>query len=143
MTKRDLTGSGGDSGSSTSTRVLSTLLNEMDGVESSEGLLIVGATNRVDMIDKALLRPGRFDRVLQIDLPTAQDRLEILRINTRNIPLEASVNLQAIAENTDSYSGAELENLCREAAMDSLRTCIDCPAVSNHNFESVLRQKAT
>ena len=63
----------------------------MDRVESSEGLLIVGATNRIDMIDKALLHPGRFDRILRIDLPTTQDRLEILRIHTRNIPLDVSV----------------------------------------------------
>ena len=81
----------------------------MDRVESSEGLLIVGATNRIDMIDKALLHPGRFDRILRIDLPTTQDRLEILRIHTRNMPLDVSVNLQAIAENSESYSGAELE----------------------------------
>ncbi|KAF9926428.1 hypothetical protein FBU30_003993 [Linnemannia zychae] len=114
-------GSGGDSGGdSVQERVLSTMLNEMDGVENATGVLIVAATNRVDLIDKALLRPGRFDRV--VPPPDLNARRQILGINTRDIPLADDVNLDAIAEMTEMYTGADLQNVCREAALIALRT---------------------
>jgi len=88
-------GSGGDS---VQERVLSTMLNEMDGVESVEGVLVVGATNRVDLLDPALLRPGRFDEVILVPPPDAKSRLEILRVHTKKTPLDETVRLEDIAQ---------------------------------------------
>lgn len=103
-------GSQSGSGSSSSAmRVLSTMLNEMDGVESAEGLLVIGATNRPDCIDAALLRPGRFDRIVYVDLPRETDRLEILQIHSKPMQLADDVVLAKIAAQTPFFSGAELE----------------------------------
>ncbi|KAG0344380.1 hypothetical protein BG004_004518 [Podila humilis] len=112
-------GSGGDS---VQERVLSTMLNEMDGVENAAGVLIVAATNRVDLIDNALLRPGRFDRVVYVPPPDVEARRQILDIYTRDIPLSEDVDLGSIAQTTNMYTGADLQNVCREAAMIALRT---------------------
>ncbi|KAG0279451.1 hypothetical protein BGZ95_001154 [Linnemannia exigua] len=118
-------GSGGDGGGdSVQERVLSTMLNEMDGVENATGVLIVAATNRVDLIDKALLRPGRFDRVVYVPPPDLDARRQILKIYTRDIPLANDVDLDAIAEATEMYTGADLQNVCREAALVALRSRI-------------------
>ncbi|KAF9900729.1 hypothetical protein EC991_006949 [Linnemannia zychae] len=118
-------GASGDSGGdSVQERVLSTMLNEMDGVENATGVLIVAATNRVDLIDKALLRPGRFDRVVYVPPPDLKARRQILGIYTRDVPLADDVNLDAIAEKTEMYTGADLQNVCREAALVALRTRI-------------------
>ncbi|KAI9013872.1 P-loop containing nucleoside triphosphate hydrolase protein [Phycomyces nitens] len=118
--KRDM-GNGGGGGDSVQERVLSTLLNEMDGVETAESVLVVGATNRPDMLDAALLRPGRFDRLVYVPPPDFKARWEILKIHTRRIPLSDDVNLEVVADGTDNYTGADLQNVCREAAMISLR----------------------
>ncbi|OAD73884.1 hypothetical protein PHYBLDRAFT_112300 [Phycomyces blakesleeanus NRRL 1555(-)] len=118
--KRDM-GNGGGGGDSVQERVLSTLLNEMDGVETAESVLVVGATNRPDMLDAALLRPGRFDRLVYVPPPDFKARWEILKIHTRRIPLSEDVNLEVVADCTDYYTGADLQNVCREAAMISLR----------------------
>ncbi|KAG0372665.1 spermatogenesis-associated protein 5-like protein 1 [Mortierella sp. AD032] len=125
-------GSGGDGGGdSVQERVLSTMLNEMDGVENATGVLIVAATNRVDLIDKALLRPGRFDRVVYVPPPDLEARRQILGIYTRDIPLADDVNLDVIAETTEMYTGADLQNVCREAALVALRTRIlGTPSIS-------------
>lgn len=141
VTKREFdsasTGSGSGSGS-TALRVLSTMLNEMDGVESAEGLLVIGATNRPERIDAALLRPGRFDRILFVDLPTERDRFDILQIHTRKMTLDMDVDLETIAIDTDCFSGAELENVCREAALHALRESIEARVVCMHHFESAV-----
>ncbi|KAI8889531.1 AAA-domain-containing protein, partial [Backusella circina FSU 941] len=120
--KRNM-GNGGSNGSGDSVqeRVLSTLLNEMDGVEGAESVLVVGATNRPDMLDAALLRPGRFDRLVYVPPPDALARLEILKIHTRSMPLGDDVDLESIAARTELYTGADLQNICREAAMVALR----------------------
>ncbi|EQC39107.1 hypothetical protein SDRG_03315 [Saprolegnia diclina VS20] len=128
VSKRDFA-DGGSGGSGMALRVLSTLLNEMDGVEATDGLLVIGATNRPDMIDAALLRPGRFDRVLYVPLPEAADRLHILKIHTAHARLSADVDLMAIAHSTPYFSGAELENVCREAALLALREDITADAI--------------
>lgn len=110
VAKREFDGSGGgEGGTSTAMRVLSTMLNEMDGVESAEGLLVIGATNRPACIDAALMRPGRFDRILFVDLPAEPDRVEILRIHSRPMHLNEDVSLEALARRTPYFSGAELE----------------------------------
>ncbi|KAF1789627.1 CDC48 domain 2-like [Phytophthora cactorum] len=114
VAKREFDGSGGgEGGTSTAMRVLSTMLNEMDGVESAEGLLVIGATNRPACIDAALMRPGRFDRILFVDLPR---------------------NLIALPY----FSGAELENLCREAALLALRESLDAEEVCMRHLDEAL-----
>ncbi|KAG0023672.1 hypothetical protein BGZ80_008586 [Entomortierella chlamydospora] len=125
--KRNFSAGGGDGesgGDSVQERVLSTMLNEMDGVENAAGVLIVAATNRVDLIDKALLRPGRFDRVVYVPPPDLEARRQILSIYTRDIPLADDVDLDAMAQTTEMYTGADLQNVCREAALIALRTRI-------------------
>ncbi|KAJ0410360.1 hypothetical protein P43SY_002692 [Pythium insidiosum] len=136
VAKRDFGGDSEGSGGSTALRVLSTLLNEMDGVESAEGLLVIGATNRPDCIDAALLRPGRFDRILLVDLPDPADREAILGIHTRGMTLDRDVDLASLARETPFFSGAELENLCREAALHALRESIDATSVCMRHFVS-------
>ncbi|KAG0053544.1 hypothetical protein BGZ83_000897 [Gryganskiella cystojenkinii] len=123
--KRNFSSGGGDGGGdSVQERVLSSMLNEMDGVENANGVLIVAATNRVDLIDKALLRPGRFDRVVYVPPPDLEARRQILSIYTRDIPLSDDVDLETIAKTTEFYTGADLQNVCREAALIALRTRI-------------------
>ncbi|OQS01342.1 AAA family ATPase [Achlya hypogyna] len=129
---------GGSGGSGMALRVLSTLLNEMDGVEATDGLLVIGATNRPDMIDAALLRPGRFDRVIYVPLPKAEDRRHILTIHTQHAHLGPDVDLAAIADRTPFFSGAELENVCREAALLALRENIHAEAISMAHFEAAM-----
>lgn len=104
-------------------QTLNQLLVEMDGLKSSPEfqLLVIGATNRIDMIDPALLRPGRFDRVVQVGLPDKAGRLQILELHTRNKPLAADVQLEVIAQETFGFSGAHLESLANEAAILAFR----------------------
>jgi transitional endoplasmic reticulum ATPase len=95
--KRNM-GNGGSNGDSVQERVLSTLLNEMDGVESADSVLVVGATNRPDMLDAALMRPGRFDQAIYVPPPDENSRLKILKIHTKHIPLCVDVDLLEIAQ---------------------------------------------
>ncbi|KAI3638861.1 hypothetical protein MIR68_003359 [Amoeboaphelidium protococcarum] len=112
--------SGTNNGSSVGDRVLIQLLNEMDGVEMLSNVIIIAATNRPDILDPALLRPGRLDRLLYIPPPDKEARLAILGIRTAKMPLADDVDLNVLAERTDGMSGAEIVALCREAAMDAL-----------------------
>jgi len=98
-------------------QTLNQLLVEMDGFESSEGIIILAATNRPDILDPALLRPGRFDRQVVMDLPDVKGREGILKVHTRNIPLSRDVKLDVIAKGTPGLSGADLENLVNEAVL--------------------------
>ncbi|ODV84176.1 hypothetical protein CANARDRAFT_29334 [[Candida] arabinofermentans NRRL YB-2248] len=111
--------------SESSSRVVNTLLTELDGLNDRKGIFVVGATNRPDMIDPAMLRPGRLDKTLYIELPTAPERLEILKtlINSNGTPVESSVDLNSIAhdERCRNFSGADLSSLVREAAVISLK----------------------
>ncbi|HHT48381.1 MAG TPA: AAA family ATPase [Firmicutes bacterium] len=104
-------------------QTLNQLLVEMDGVKAADEtrILVVGATNRADLLDEALMRPGRFDRRVQVDLPEKDGRLKILQIHTRNKPLAAEVNLETIAEDTFGFSGAHLEAMVNEAAILAFR----------------------
>lgn len=117
---------GGGAAESMAARVLSTLLNEMDGVEAAEGVLVVAATNRVDRIDAALLRPGRFDHVVLVPAPDAATAEAVIRAHARRMPLAAGVDLAVVAVAARAAlgpqaSGAQLANVCREAAMAALR----------------------
>ncbi|MGB7873882.1 MAG: ATP-dependent zinc metalloprotease FtsH [Anaerolineales bacterium] len=102
-------------------QTLNQLLSEMDGFEPNTDVIIMAATNRPDILDPALLRPGRFDRRITVDLPTMKDRIEILKIHSRNKPLDQDVNLERIARGTPGFSGADLENLLNEAALLAAR----------------------
>jgi proteasome regulatory subunit len=110
----------GTSGSAEVQRTLMQLLNEMDGFNNRGDVRIMAATNRMDMLDPALLRPGRFDRIIEIPLPDQGARLEILRIHSRRMVLEG-VSLEQIAGMTDQATGAELQAICREAGMTAVR----------------------
>jgi len=102
-------------------QTLNQILVEMDGFEQREGIIILAATNRPDMLDKAILRPGRFDRKVFTNLPDIEDRESILRVHTRNKPLASNVDLKIISRGTPGFSGADLENLTNEAALRAAR----------------------
>ncbi|MED5012742.1 AAA family ATPase, partial [Geobacillus stearothermophilus] len=102
-------------------QTLNQLLVEMDGFNGNEGIIIIAATNRPDILDPALLRPGRFDRQITVDRPDVKGREAVLRVHARNKPLDESVDLKAIAMRTPGFSGADLENLLNEAALVAAR----------------------
>ena len=116
----------GDSG--VSERVVSQLLTELDGLEELEDVVVVATTNRPDLIDSALLRPGRLDRHVHVQVPDAEARRGILEVHTREKPLADDVDLDDLATQTDGYVGADLEALCREASMAATREFIDSVA---------------
>ncbi|KAK9750627.1 hypothetical protein RND81_02G209200 [Saponaria officinalis] len=118
-------------------RLLSTLLTEMDGLEQAKGILILAATNRPQAIDPALMRPGRFDLVLYVPPPDVEARYEILKVHTRKMKLSSNVNLKQVAEETDLFTGAELEGLCREAGIVALREDISATVVNDQHFQTV------
>lgn len=115
-------GSGMGGGNDEREQTLNQLLVEMDGFESNEGVILLAATNRADVLDKALLRPGRFDRQIQVPLPDINGRKMILDIHSRKIPLGPDVDLRIIARGTPGFSGADLANLVNEAALTAART---------------------
>src|SRR5207253_70974 len=98
-------------------QTLNQLLVEMDGFESNDGVILLAATNRPDILDPALLRPGRFDRQIVVDMPDVKGREQILRVHTRKIPLAPGVDLERIARGTAGLAGAELANIVNEAAL--------------------------
>jgi cell division protease FtsH len=114
-------GAGLGGGSDEREQTLNQILSEMDGFQPTETVIVMAATNRPDVLDSALLRPGRFDRHITIDKPTWRGRLEILKVHTRNKPLADDVDLERIARNMVGMSGAELRNLCNEAALFATR----------------------
>jgi len=128
----------GDSGASE--RVISQLLTEMDGIESLVNVVVIGASNRPDIIDPAILRPGRFDRLIYVPAPDHDTRLQILRIHTRNMPLVHDVDLDQITRQTAGYSGADLEAVCREAGLISLRRDIEAKSVTIEDFRDALER---
>lgn len=110
-------GGGIDGGNDEREQTLNALLSEMSGFNDSDGIVVIAATNRLDTIDEALLRPGRFDRHIEVGLPDVNGRLEILRIHVRNKPISHSVDLKKVAEQTVFFSGAMLESMVNEAAI--------------------------
>ena len=114
-------------------QTLNALLVEMDGFDTQEGVIIIAATNRPDVLDNALLRPGRFDRQITVDLPTLEGRVEIMRIHTKNIRVSADVDLSVVARGTPGFSGADLANLTNEAALQAARR--NAEAVELEDFE--------
>lgn len=118
-------------------RVLNTLLLELDGLEELKNVVVLAATNRPDILDPALLRPGRFDEVLEIPFPDENARREIFKVHTRNMPLAKDVDLDELVKKTKGYNGADIEGLCREAGMNAIRANRD--KVTAKDFEEALK----
>merc|ERR1719356_560586 len=114
-------GAGFAGGNDEREQTINQILVEMDGFEGNPGIITIAATNRVDVLDQALLRPGRFDRKITVDLPDYKGRAKILGVHARGKPLEPDVDLDAIARRTPGFSGAQLENLMNEAAISAAR----------------------
>lgn len=132
-------------GTKVTERVLNQMLAEMDGIEEVSNVLVIGATNRLDMLDPALLRPGRFDKIFLVNAPDENGRESILKIHTKNMPLgkdkkEKEKILKYLAKLTEGYTGADLESLAREAAMLALREDINSKEVLRKHFEEALKK---
>jgi transitional endoplasmic reticulum ATPase len=110
----------------------------MDGIEENSDIVVIGATNRPDILDPAILRPGRFDRILLVGPSEKKGRLEILKIHTKNMPLAKDVDINDLAERTEGYVGSDIESLCREAAMLALRKDIKADKVKSENFDEAM-----
>ena len=117
---------------------LNQLLAEMDGFEPNNGVVLMGATNRPEILDQALLRPGRFDRQIQVVLPTEEGREEILRIHTKKLPLAPEIDLRSIAKVTPGFSGADLANIANEASLLAARRKAE--AVSMNDFDLAIER---
>ena len=129
-------GAGGDS--RVTERVISQLLTEIDGLMTLQNVLVIAATNRPDLIDPAVLRPGRFDRRVYVPEPTEEARLKILEIKTKDMPLDDSVSIMDLARRMDDYSGADIESVVREAAIHALRRSTESSTVTLADFEDAL-----
>jgi transitional endoplasmic reticulum ATPase len=126
-------------GSGVTETVVSQLLSEMSGLEELKGVVVIAATNRPDIVDPALLRPGRLDRQVLLPTPDEKTRLEIFKVHTKNMPLK-DVELKDLAKKTEGFSGADIQSLCREAAMDALRDNIKAKEVKKKNFDGALKK---
>ncbi len=120
-------------------RIVNQLLAEMDGITLLKGVVVIGATNRADIVDPALLRPGRFDRIIYVPPPDRKARMEILKVHIRKVPLADDVSLERIAELTEGYSGADIEALVREAVMIALRERLEARPISMEYFMKALK----
>ena len=131
-------GRGGEVGSNVSERVVNQLLTELDGLEEMEDVMVIGATNRPDMIDPALIRSGRFDRLVMIGEPNTEGREQILKIHTDDTPLAPDVSLRELAEMTTGFVGSDLESIGREAAIEALREDDDAEEVEMRHFRQAM-----
>jgi transitional endoplasmic reticulum ATPase len=121
--------------------IVNQILVEMDGVENRKGIIIIASTNRPDIVDPAFLRPGRFDRLIFVEAPDYEARLSILKVHSKNMPLAKNISLETIAQNTEGYSGADLENVCREAGMQAIREKLnDLKEIELKHFEYALKK---
>lgn len=119
--------------------VLTSMLNEMDGIQELQGVIVVAATNRPDVMDSALMRPGRLDKILYVGPPDARGREEILRIRTRHMTIEAGIDFALLAQMTEGCSGAELTAMCQDAATLAMREDVNAPYVSRQHFEKAAK----
>ncbi|MFN3527903.1 MAG: AAA family ATPase, partial [Candidatus Altarchaeaceae archaeon] len=120
-------------------RVVNQILAEMDGIQSLEDVVVIGATNRIDMVDPALLRPGRFDVKILVPIPDENTRRKIFEVHTRNMPLGEDVDIEYLVKNTERYSGADVAEVCREAGMNALREDINAKKVMMKHFIEALK----
>jgi len=121
-------------------RVVNTILAEMDGLEELQSVVVIGATNRPNLIDPALLRPGRFDELIYVSVPDVEGRRRILGIHVGNMPLADDVDLDSLAQRTDRFTGADLEDLVRRAGLNALRGSLQAERVTAENFEAALAE---
>ena len=124
-------------------QVVNQILVEMDGIEDRKGVVVVASTNKLELVDKAMLRPGRFDRIVYVPNPQADSRYEVLKVHTKKMPLtdEAKEYLKVLANITDHFSGADLENVCREAGMQAIREKLeDFSVIEKKHFEAALKK---
>ena len=119
-------------------RIVNQLLTEMDGMQTLKGVVVIGATNRPDILDPALLRPGRFDRILYVPPPDKHARLQIFKIHTREMPLGEDVDLEELANITEGYTGADIESVVREAALQAAREDINAQKVYMRHFKAAI-----
>ena len=127
-----------ESGSSVKERVLAQILTEIDGVNVLKNVIIIAATNRPDLIDKALMRPGRLDRIVYVKLPDDETRTEIFKIKLAKIPIGDDVHIKTLVSKTAGYSGAEIEAICKEAALKALEDSFEIEQISMKYFEKAL-----
>ncbi|MFW9771160.1 MAG: CDC48 family AAA ATPase [Candidatus Heimdallarchaeota archaeon] len=121
--------------------IVNQILVEMDGIEKRQGIVTIASTNRPDIVDPAFLRPGRFDRLIYVQAPDFESRLKILEVHTKNMPLAEDVSLKHVAQITEGYSGADLENLCRESGMEAIREKMEnFEKIENKHFEIALNK---
>ncbi len=137
---------GMESGARVGERVLNQLLTEMDGLEELHNVTVIAATNRPELLDPALVRPGRFDKVLLVQAPEEDARREIFKVHTKDMPLAKDVDFDYLVKNTGGYSGADIEGLCREAAMGAIREVLsgdgdlDKKKVKQKHFKDALKK---
>ncbi len=129
-------GTGGDT--NVTERVVNQLLTEMDGLEDMYDIVVIGATNRPDMVDPGLLRPGRFDRMVLTPVPDEKSRLEIFKVHTKGMPVK--VDIENLAKMTGGYVGADIEAICREAAIFALRQNFNAKSVEENHFTEALKK---
>ena len=121
-------------------RVVNQLLTEIDGLRDLHGIVVIAATNRPDIMDSALLRPGRFDRIVYVGVPDEQARLAIFKVHAANMKLSSDIELETLAKETNGYVGADIEAICREAAIIALRKNIDVKEISKIDFDEALKR---
>lgn len=132
--------SGNDTDSGVTKRVVNQLLTEMDGLEELQDVAIIAATNRPDILDTGLMRPGRFDRHIQVNEPDEEARISIFEVHTKNMPLSKDVDLKKLAKQTEGYVGADIESVCREAAMLTLRNNLEAKEIPNKYFKEAIEK---
>lgn len=132
--------SGNDGDSGVTKRVVNQLLTEMDGMEELEDVAVIAATNRPDILDAGLMRPGRFDRKIKVEVPNEEGRLAIFKVHTKDMPLADDVDLQKLAAETEGYVGADIESVCREAAMLTLRNNLEASEIPEKYFQEALEK---
>jgi len=120
--------------------IVSQILSEMSGLEDMHNVVVMAATNRPDILDPAILRPGRFDRQVLIPAPDSKARLEILKVHTKKMPLGKDVNLKTLTAETEGFSGADIEALCREAGMAALRKDMNAKSVNRKHFTDAMKK---
>ncbi|HJN57273.1 MAG: CDC48 family AAA ATPase [Candidatus Woesearchaeota archaeon] len=128
-----------NSDSHVSERVVNQMLTEIDGLEEMHDVVIIAATNRPDMVDTALLRPGRFDRIILTPVPDEKTRLEVFKVHTAGMPLK-DINLENLAKKTEGYAGSDIESVCREAAIFALREDMESKEISIRHFEKAIEK---
>ena len=134
---------GGSSDNCVTQRVVNQLLTEIDGMEELTDVAVIAATNRVDILDPALVRPGRFDRHVKVEAPNEAGRLSIFKVHTKKMPLAENVSLKRLAKESDGYVGSDIEAVCREAVMLALRENLEVDTISMKYFKEAMKKVKT